>query len=282
MGCSSRAVLQNGRFHNILRYWFHWQSAEYNLIQQLFFRQVKRILFKHKVSNFHFISKNNVKFNARKYCNFNLIKMEILFIYIDNYKVLKEANINFGGKYLFKFSKETSKLTYESNKYHIDGFYDLGNKGIKNYSYLVGNNGAGKSTTLEFIKENFVLGTNLKNECIVIYEKNNEYHIISTFDIKTDFPFKTSPKIVKPQSQLKAGFDFGYPQRGLEDLHIVFFSNLFDGKIEGRDLKGIKNISTNSLIINDYNFYLEQNLIEKETNPMIIHLSQEVYRQFNF
>ncbi|MDR7210508.1 AAA family ATPase [Flavobacterium piscis] len=209
--------------------------------------------------------------------------MEILFLYIDDYKILKEANINFGGEYLFEYSKKTNKLSYIINKNYIEGFYSLDDsQGITNYSYLVGNNGAGKSTTLEFIKENLVQGSNLRSEAIIIYKINNGFKIETTFNIKTDFNF-ASPikKLTKPKSQLDSGFDFGYPLRGIENLDIIFFSNIFDGKIEG-GIKGLHNISTNCLIIDDYKFYVEQKLIKPNENPINIHISEEVYRQFNF
>ncbi|MBN9283173.1 MULTISPECIES: AAA family ATPase [unclassified Flavobacterium] len=211
--------------------------------------------------------------------------MEILYVYIDDYKILKEANVNFGSEYFFNYSKETNLLTYKKNETFIEGFYNIdynSESKIKNLCYLVGNNGAGKSTVLEFIRENFSKGLNIRDETIVIYKKENELHCISTIKfkqevalIKPDF----TEILSKPEDQM--GFDFGYDKRGLEDLDIIFFSNIFDGKISSKR-KGLHDISTNCLVVDDHDFYVKQKLIEKDTDTLSIHFSQEVYRQFNF
>jgi len=210
--------------------------------------------------------------------------MEILYIYIDNYKILKEANINFGGEYLFEYSKEKNFLDYKENDFYVKDFYNVdanSNQQIKNLTYLVGNNGAGKSTTLEFIKENFVRGLNLNNNTIIIFKKNDAIYCFSTYKINYKFKYFKEIKIIKKINDDKI-FDFGFDLRGIENLDIIYFSNIFDGQYQTSNLKGFSNISTNSLIFNDYNFYLEQGLIGKEANLLGIHLSQEVYRQFNF
>lgn len=211
--------------------------------------------------------------------------MEILYLYIDNYKILNEANVNLGGEYSFHYSKKTKSLTYKKNETFIEGFYNIdqnSNSTIQNLSYLVGNNGAGKSTVLEFLRENFSKGLNVRNDTIIIYKKDNELHCVSTIKFKQEkvlLKHKFIEILIKPKDQI--GFDFGYKKRGIENLDIIFFSNIFDGKISNKR-DGLHDISTNCLMINDHDFYLKQKLIEKDSDVLSIHLSNEVYRQFNF
>lgn len=211
--------------------------------------------------------------------------MEILYIYIDNYKILKEANINFGGEYLFEYSKEKNFLDFKENEFYVKDFYNVdgnSNQQIKNLTYLVGNNGAGKSTTLEFIKDNFSRGSYLQHETIVIFKKNDKLYCLTTYKIKHKFKNFEKIKNLKKDKSDGNFLNFGFDLRGIENLDIIYFSNIFDGQYQTSNLTGFSNISTNSLIFNDYNFYLNQGLIGKEANVIGIHLSQEVYRQFNF
>lgn len=210
--------------------------------------------------------------------------MEILYLYIDNYKILKEANINFGGEYFFQFSKNENLLTVKKNELHIEFFYNKPseNSSIKNLSYLVGNNGAGKSTVLQFIIDNFSSGKIFWDKLIVIYKKAEKLKCISTIEFNYDKLLFADVDIqILSKKKTDPIFDFGYDKRGIENLDIIFFSNVFDGK-EGFNVKGLHNVSTNFLVHNDYRFLLEQGLIDKATDKILIHQSQEVFRQFDF
>jgi ABC-type multidrug transport system ATPase subunit len=89
--------------------------------------------------------------------------MELLYIWIDSYKNIKQQGFNFSPKYRFEFTPTTfgkdeegnetvigGDLTYQENKDFPDNFFG---KGISNVTAIIGENGSGKSSVLELIKD---------------------------------------------------------------------------------------------------------------------------------
>ena len=77
--------------------------------------------------------------------------MELLCIWIKDYKNIKDCGFNFGGEYLFDFDGE--KLTPQKNPDYIKGFFKLSDDqaNVLNVTGIVGKNGAGKSSLISFI-----------------------------------------------------------------------------------------------------------------------------------
>ena len=99
--------------------------------------------------------------------------MELLYLWINNFRSIQQEGFNFGGKYSFDFDYETGRLFCEDNDLFIEDFY--GPK-IKNVTALIGKNGSGKSTFLDFIKLNISVDigvTNLSYLCL-FKEKDRE------------------------------------------------------------------------------------------------------------
>ena len=89
--------------------------------------------------------------------------MELLYIWIEEYKNIKNQGFNFSPKYRFEYDKPTNQLKMTERDNAIDGFF--GDK-VSNVTAIVGENGAGKTTLLEVI-------TQLLSEVRI---KENKYH----------------------------------------------------------------------------------------------------------
>lgn len=85
--------------------------------------------------------------------------MQLLYLYIPDYGILKDVEINFTGKYQFEFDKETRVLKQLPSKNDLDdNFFSLEKEDgpVKAVSALVGNNGAGKTSVAMFLYSTFV------------------------------------------------------------------------------------------------------------------------------
>ncbi len=81
--------------------------------------------------------------------------MELLYIWIDSYKNIKQQGFNFSLKYQFEFTPKIESneviggnLTCDENKDFPDNFFD---EEISNVTAIVGENGSGKSSVSEFL-----------------------------------------------------------------------------------------------------------------------------------
>ncbi|NFS29449.1 ATP-binding cassette domain-containing protein [Clostridium botulinum] len=105
--------------------------------------------------------------------------MEILYIWVKSFKLIKEQGINFGGKYLLDIKKNDKKneyiLSVKKNSSYIEEFFDK-NKVISNITAIVGENGSGKTSLLNAIYNN------MKDNIIIAYMDRNSVYIHHTVD----------------------------------------------------------------------------------------------------
>lgn len=207
--------------------------------------------------------------------------MEIIYLYIKEFKNIKDQNINFGSEYQFTFNG-INKLSASKNELYIENFYNIRNDGaqVTNVTSIIGENGTGKSSILDFIRTNFPAGTNLTSESILITKDNEEITIYSTFEnLNYDqdlfrYKFINNPSKNEP-------INFGFNFRGIDNTDIIYFSNIFDGA-SGGSLNGLYDISTNGLIFEDYRSDLEQGIITREQNQIEVFLTKDIFRQLKF
>ncbi len=77
--------------------------------------------------------------------------MQLAFIWLKEYGIIKEQSINFGSRFIFIF--DNAKLSISKNKEYIQEFFTIGdNDKILNVTGIVGENGAGKSTLIDYLK----------------------------------------------------------------------------------------------------------------------------------
>lgn len=210
--------------------------------------------------------------------------MELVYLYIKEYKNLKDLNLNFGCEYIFQFDQKINKLELKNNELFIADFYDNGFSPtrILNISSIIGENGSGKTSILNFIKDNLVKGTALFSEAIFIIKENRKFTIYSTFENlrkieKVGFEQKFIPRNTNSSEEI----DFGYEFRGFENQDIIYFSNIFDGS-DGRNVKGLYDISTNHLVNYDHQKLFEQKIIDSGQNHLKSFVAEELFRQLKF
>lgn len=99
------------------------------------------------------------------------------FVYINEYKNIKEQGFNTEGEYFFSFDPETRVLSYNRNERFIPDYYSLqkdSRSKVKNVTAIIGQNGSGKSTFLEFVGQlfrswdNFSPATSLDKDLVVL------------------------------------------------------------------------------------------------------------------
>jgi predicted ATPase len=176
--------------------------------------------------------------------------MEIKFIWIKDYRTIKDLGINFNNSGQHSFVYENNKLTLLSN--HINEI-DFGSN-ILGVTVIAGQNGAGKSSICEIILETVAtytgghMGWNQVFDGIVIYSDHIFYHkdlmigniselekegyTLVSFD---ETPFETM-KAEWNQSFAKAGF--------------IYYSNVIDRRT-AIDITNLVNISTTNLLFSD-------------------------------
>lgn len=90
----------------------------------------------------------------------NLNFMELLYIWVNRYRTISKQGFNFGGKYKFDFDFDSGELFLDENPNYTSDFF--GNK-ISNVTAIIGANGSGKSTFLDFIKLNIATDIGVTN-----------------------------------------------------------------------------------------------------------------------
>ncbi len=169
--------------------------------------------------------------------------MELLYIWVDNYKNIKKQGFNFSPKYRFDYNDNEKELTITENLNHIPKFFP---EGISNVTAIVGENGAGKSTLLEFIKSKswFTYSpahyNDVNGDIVVIRERNSEKIILYVHEENKNVKLKNESNINIKEEEL--------PQNGIFFIPIFYsiFYDLYDS--EAKKIRDGVDISTNHLI----------------------------------
>lgn len=199
--------------------------------------------------------------------------MQILYIWIENYKSIKKQGFNLGGQYIFNYDQKQNVLTAKTNPHYIKDFFTpdtTTGTTITNVTAVIGSNGAGKTPFLDFIKEYMAdrdAWTDVIKAVIVIGKNNNGKLNLNDLQIKSKgLPKKPKSFFDEKDTDEIPGGTINSNERIKEHAnHIIFFSNIFDGHPEC----GIKplhdnkilnsdsgsyytNISTNYMVLDDY------------------------------
>ena len=86
--------------------------------------------------------------------------MELIYYWIDDQEEnLREIELNFGGEYILKYGKSKKVLKIIRNENYIESFFNKESQSeIVNITGIIGKNGAGKSSILNYIKRFFYIG----------------------------------------------------------------------------------------------------------------------------
>lgn len=178
--------------------------------------------------------------------------MELLYLWIKEYKGLKEVGLNLSNHLRFHYHEKENTLEVKPVENYISGFFG---ENITNFTGIIGENGAGKTSVLRYIIEYCSGGIhNNKDEQVIIVVRLKEKLKYYSF---LDFKFKV-PK----------GFSAITRIEDLEDIKsaatTVFLSNTFDATsfyatdYSKQQLGDTKNLSTWHLLHFDYQNKLGQ------------------------
>ncbi|WP_203363653.1 AAA family ATPase [Bacillus sp. REN10] len=211
--------------------------------------------------------------------------MELLYIWVEDYGIIKEQGFNFGGEFLFEYCKQSEVLSFRKNANYIPDLFntlDHPNSNIINVTAIIGQNGSGKTTILELIRNNIIKSKRKKNKILIICAGDSSQN--------AQFVCYGSEISIKNKSQLiknkKFRFEDEYPINEqpytlsgvtmFQKKYGIYYSSIFDSQEEFYDYSEC-NLSTNFLVKYDSND-LESNLI----NSVTIHKFSEIRRQIMF
>ncbi len=112
--------------------------------------------------------------------------MHLCYVYIKEYKCLKDIELVIDCHYNYKYDQENKTLEISKNKEFPDNFWG---ENIYSITGLVGNNGAGKTVAMECLVT-ILEGLNKSINCIVVY-KEDTFMIYERIDISIIIPDKT-------------------------------------------------------------------------------------------
>lgn len=93
--------------------------------------------------------------------------MELTYCYIEKYRNLDEKQFNFSSQLTLNLNRKKTEFNIDLNEDFIEDFFDISNNNIEDVKAIIGKNGVGKSTLLEYIKHLFAYG-------LVVSEERNK------------------------------------------------------------------------------------------------------------
>ncbi len=110
--------------------------------------------------------------------------MELLYLWVEEYKNIKNQGFNFSPRFECNYDKESNKLTIEQKKDYVNIFPNN-----INVTAIVGENGSGKSSIAELLLLLFFNGkiTKKTKNWILLIDKNNTIFISSLSSEEIDF-----------------------------------------------------------------------------------------------
>jgi predicted ATPase len=209
--------------------------------------------------------------------------MELLYVWIEDYLVLKNIGFNFSNRYQIKddidVDKKTIKLELIERGDYVRDFFP---KGILSVTAVVGENGVGKSTLLDFINlinhRPDLIGTSW----LAVYynhskDKSELWGNLATNNQKWTLQHNES-LMGEFNNVVSDNFEQGAKT---PPIISIFYNPSLDLKDYGKSLNDVKaglvNVSTNYLLEKDWE---EKNTDETNVDQILNHRFKNVYRQF--
>ncbi|MED2367902.1 ATP-binding cassette domain-containing protein, partial [Bacillus thuringiensis] len=188
--------------------------------------------------------------------------MQLAFIWADDFGCISKQGFNFDGSFEFSYNSDSKVLSIKENENYIIDFFDDKEK-VVDVTGIVGENGAGKTTVLNLIKDIYSQnGVSTDRKYIIAFTKKQNktkeiyvfYHDLLLKKIE-DLCVKGSVEIKINNYNLEKNNSGLIKLLELPTVPCVFFSNVFDTGLEQNRLlqfeKGLFNISTNYLMKTD-------------------------------
>ncbi|MBW4888921.1 hypothetical protein KXQ82_04315 [Mucilaginibacter sp. HMF5004] len=184
--------------------------------------------------------------------------MQIHFIWISNFKYFEDKSINLSAEYKFHIEINhtifgiEANLHIEKNEDFIADFFEKPN--VTNVTGIIGKNGAGKSTILEYIKAKLPEGleAGFAGDLVIYSIEEQPGHLKNYITYPENWQLEiTGLKdhfIVQPYSDSVLESRSMRSETKLGDADYIYYSYILDLKQEATDWKGLYNLSTTALI----------------------------------
>ena len=218
--------------------------------------------------------------------------MLLNFIWIKEFKNIKNQGFRFSDKYFIDFDIINGILEIRDNNAYIENFFP---SNVSSVTAVIGANGAGKSNLFEYLKYtlasfNHGISSGYDYQSIVVFDNDIYYHedlVISNrseleargfifFDYKDSLAHFTNKRYdLNPEIEAKI-YENGY----------IYYSSILDLRSEHYNF-GLVDISTNFLVYDEnrkprFNLNDEINPYLKRIDPLAAFEITEIDRQINF
>jgi len=194
--------------------------------------------------------------------------MQLHYLWIHRFGFLNNAGINLSSRFIierkdFDEFDEIKKpsLIIKFNPDYIENFFEK--KNVTNVSAIIGKNGTGKSSILNYIKSNLPEGLEARvvDDLFVYSIVNNdveEYYVIESNNYSV---------ILKDETKLFNKYQYGNLPISdtlrftghLSDAEYIYYSYFIEYNSELLDWSGLHNISTTALLANERKRIIEEN-----------------------
>ncbi|HDR7448501.1 TPA: AAA family ATPase [Bacillus toyonensis] len=196
--------------------------------------------------------------------------MELLYIWIGDYHNINKQGFNFSNKYVCEFDKENNIKVDIKLKEIPQDFFKLNSNTsskdhgqIMNITGIVGENGAGKSSVLDFILEklNDLVSGEFRNiekgeQLLAIVRSENTLYI---------YPYSINiNQIIIADSSLSYKIVNNSIKSNNNNYKMIYYSNVFDAKKNYYTDLNTVDLSTNFLLNNNENYRLSE--IQRQLN----------------
>ncbi|MDA2178671.1 AAA family ATPase [Bacillus cereus] len=182
--------------------------------------------------------------------------MKLVYIWIENLNEKINIDFNLGSNYFFHFEKTTNTLHVKDNNYYIHNLYNNFKDTLLkiDINAIVGENGTGKTTALEAIKD--IVSGKFEKDYLIVYEIEGLYTYKAPHKIKIN-----SPKLT-----------FNLPKIGLPKVNSLYYSNVLDTRYVSNHFNYEKirehgNYTTNILLRKSddiYDFFAQELTLQAE------------------
>lgn len=222
--------------------------------------------------------------------------MEIVYIYIHDYRRFKKQNINFGSKYVFHYDDKSNVLNVDMNHLYINKFYNQNKvNNIENISAIIGENGTGKTGLIDYLTKIYADGSVFSKDepFMFVLKKEDTFTLYYSSDFYSNLVLKGNSKFIKnkyykhntDELDEKYNLNFGYPQLNLSNIEfnttILKVSNI----ILSKGINGFSNIFdfSNDGMIQDYQVgsYFKEKKITNIYNSLKTENNENYIQLFN-
>jgi predicted ATPase len=176
--------------------------------------------------------------------------MEIHYLWIKNFRSLIKASICLSARFIIKLTEAENQftLTIDNNPLFITNFFEKSN--ITNVTAIVGQNGTGKSTILEYIKHHLPYGMiTTINDDIIVYTENDNTGVVKVpvgMSLKLEDNTGLFKKVPYENTDIEA--ESIILDKKLSNIDYINYSFFLDFKSEPMGYSGLSNISTTALL----------------------------------